>query len=537
MKAPFLLSLSSLLILASGYREYEHKYNYEITPILGYHINESNLNIDNEVSLGFRFVLNNYGTFRPEFSLDRSLLDVQYSNGSKTSITRLGFNEFYDLEDLSLLSQWNPYILTGVGIESFSNEVGENVDDVYFNYGLGIKYDLKKDDYMVRGEFKHMIDVDGLDHRFGLYVGLVIPFDKTYKYRDSDRDGIYNLIDRCPNTLIGKAVDKKGCEIIVAKDSDNDGVLDEKDSCPNTQAGLIVDSQGCEVDSDSDGVSDSKDSCKNSKKGVVVDSLGCEIDSDGDGVIDSADKCVSSDTNVTVDSFGCELDDDSDGVRNSQDKCPTSPKGATVNQVGCELDDDNDGIQNSYDACKETPLGITIDAKGCGLDGDKDGVYDDFDQCPNTPEDFDVDAKGCVAQKKLYIAFKSGKAEFSSNKAAESLKDFSNFLADHPFYIVIEGHSSSDGSATLNYFLSEDRAKRIEQEILFNGITQDRIEIAAFGEAVPIATNKTKEGRATNRRMNIKLFKSKEESLAYIANTHSTLGDKLVQEYKEKKSK
>jgi hypothetical protein len=37
--------------------------------------------------------------------------------------------------------------------------------------------------------------------------------------------------------------------------------------------------------------------------------------------------------------------------------------------------------------------------------------------------------------------------------------------------------------------------------------------------------------------MNIKLFKSKEESLAYIANTHSTLGDKLVQEYKEKKSK
>ncbi len=526
---PLLLSFS--LLLASGYREYEHKYNYELTPIVGYTHSEKNLDIADEPSIGIRMMFNNYGVFRPEFSIDRSLTNVKFGNKEESPITRIGLNEFYELDQGS---KWNPYVLTGAGIVNFENAVGENVNDVFFNYGVGFKLKLPDSDALFRTEVKHIIEVDGLNQRIGIFLGFSMPFGKTYRYVDSDGDGVYDVKDKCLHTPKGIKVDLDGCRVKEIKDSDHDGVMDPYDNCPGSSRGIIVDTKGCEIDSDGDGVSDSKDKCKDSKTGVVVNQHGCEIDSDNDGVVDSNDKCPSTLKGLKVDDHGCEFDDDKDGVKNSIDKCPTSPIGANVNQVGCELDDDNDGIQNSLDQCKQTPVGVSIDTQGCGLDRDKDGVYDDLDQCLDTPEGFDVDDKGCVNQKRLYISFKAGTAEFSSDTVSDSIKDFSNFLADNPFHIVIEGHTSSDGSATLNYFLSEDRANKIKEELLFNGLAVDRVEIAAFGEALPMVSNSDKKGRSQNRRIAIKLFNSKEESLNYIANTHSALAESLVQELVEK---
>ncbi len=59
------------------------------------------------------------------------------------------------------------------------------------------------------------------------------------------------------------------------KDSDKDGVVDEKDRCPNTALGLKVDEEGCELDSDDDGVKDSQDRCPGTTKEFVVDGYGC----------------------------------------------------------------------------------------------------------------------------------------------------------------------------------------------------------------------------------------------------------------------
>jgi len=59
--------------------------------------------------------------------------------------------------------------------------------------------------------------------------------------KDQDKDGIADSKDKCPNTLQGTKVNKKGCEA----DSDGDGIFDSKDSCPNTNSGFIVDEKGC----------------------------------------------------------------------------------------------------------------------------------------------------------------------------------------------------------------------------------------------------------------------------------------------------
>lgn len=117
------------------------------------------------------------------------------------------------------------------------------------------------------------------------------------KPKDSDNDGVPDTSDDCPNTPQGVEVDSNGCEkkntednqdnttttpppTTATKDTDRDGVPDDKDKCPNTPFGTLVDNTGCPVvtnnsDSDRDGVADSADKCPNTPRGAVVDSQGC----------------------------------------------------------------------------------------------------------------------------------------------------------------------------------------------------------------------------------------------------------------------
>jgi len=90
-------------------------------------------------------------------------------------------------------------------------------------------------------------------------------------------------------------------------DSDRDGVFDNFDKCPNTPRLSKVDKYGCPVDSDRDGILDYKDRCAKTPKGVKVDRNGCPIDSDGDGVVDYKDKCQATEEGLRVDPNGCPL--------------------------------------------------------------------------------------------------------------------------------------------------------------------------------------------------------------------------------------
>lgn len=64
---------------------------------------------------------------------------------------------------------------------------------------------------------------------------------------DSDRDGIPDSLDKCPDTPIGVEVDEFGCPDVVQTDSDGDGVFDDIDKCSDTPVGAIVDDRGCWV--------------------------------------------------------------------------------------------------------------------------------------------------------------------------------------------------------------------------------------------------------------------------------------------------
>ncbi len=107
-----------------------------------------------------------------------------------------------------------------------------------------------------------------LSNRVMLTLYVNIPDDI-----DTDKDGVIDSLDRCPNTPIGVKVDKHGCPI----DSDKDGVANYIDECPNTPLGYRVDKKGCPIDSDRDGVANYKDLCPQTLYGLRVDKNGCPI--------------------------------------------------------------------------------------------------------------------------------------------------------------------------------------------------------------------------------------------------------------------
>lgn len=117
---------------------------------------------------------------------------------------------------------------------------------------------------------------DFFDYSLKLGIAYVPGAKPAPRQVDSDKDGVFDNRDLCPNTPRGVSVDNTGCPL----DSDRDGVTDDKDQCPNTPIGYNVDAKGCQLlkDSDKDGVPDDKDQCPNTPMNdAVYPDNGCTI--------------------------------------------------------------------------------------------------------------------------------------------------------------------------------------------------------------------------------------------------------------------
>ena len=231
-----------------------------------------------------------------------------------------------------------------------------------------------------------------------------------------------------------------------------------------------------------------------------------EVDSDGDGVPDDKDRCPNTPIGVEVDERGCPLDSDGDGVPDYKDKCPDTPKGVKVDEKGCALDSDGDGVPDYKDKCPDTPKGVKVDEKGCPLDTDGDGVPDYMDKCPDTPKGTKVDKKGCplVGEKLLIlhgINFEFDSAKISRDSEAILDKAVETLEANPSIKVRIEGHTDSTGSEEYNLGLSQRRADAVRDHLVSKGIASERLEALGKGEGYPITSNKTREGRSQNRRV------------------------------------
>ncbi|SEP88493.1 OmpA family protein [Flavobacterium urocaniciphilum] len=260
-----------------------------------------------------------------------------------------------------------------------------------------------------------------------------------------------------------------------AKDTDGDGIIDKEDACPDVPG--LEQFQGC-PDTDLDGIQDSADACPNDFGTVEMN--GCP-DQDGDTVADKDDACI--DVPGLPVLGGCP-DADGDGVADKDDACPTI-KGEKANK-GCPWPDtDGDKVLDKDDKCP-TVAG-TVANNGC----------------PEVSED---------TMKKLNdyaktILFDTGKSSFQK-QTLPVLEAMAAILKEYPTAkFALEGHTDSDGKDATNLQLSKDRAAAVKNYLIEKGIASDRLTSEGYGETKPVASNKTKAGKAQNRRVEVKLVK------------------------------
>jgi OmpA-OmpF porin, OOP family len=188
-------------------------------------------------------------------------------------------------------------------------------------------------------------------------------------------------------------------------------------------------------------------------------------------------------------------------------------------------DSDGDGVADVDDRCPGTPKGVAVDASGCPLDSDGDGVADYLDRCPGTPVGVAVDKDGCPVPKAAATPTKSAVVtsegtwifkgvQFETNSA--ELKTASYPVLDEivagmkeqpELRVEIQGHTDSRGSKALNDRLSQQRAESVMAYLVSKGISRDRLTARGYGPDKPVASNDTVQGRAENRRVELKPLK------------------------------
>ncbi|MFH2043800.1 MAG: outer membrane beta-barrel domain-containing protein [Pseudomonadota bacterium] len=435
-----ILSLFASLSIAA-----EKKGAITLTPNIGWYFFEGNQRLDDGITYGI-----NLGySINENWDIEGSF---NYINSDRNDIGGDVDGLLYKLDGLYNITSFGklvPYLAAGVGGITLNPDRGGAENDFLFNYGAGLKYFIT-DNMALRGDVRHVLPYGSLgkdesQNNLLCTAGLSFIFGaaKETPKADSDGDGVYDYLDKCPNTPKGVRVDKDGCP----PDTDGDGVYDYLDKCPNTP------------------------------KGVEVDEIGCPLDTDGDGVYDYLDKCPDTPKDVKVDEDGCPLDTDGDGVYDYLDKCPDTPKGVEVDENGCP-------------------------PEVCPQDTDGDGVFDPSDKCPNTPKAAKVDSRGCWVLEGVY--FDTAKSNILP-QSFPILDNVVAIIINNPgMKFEIQGHTDNRGSIKFNQKLSKNRAKAVLEYLVRKGVNRLKLTAKGFGPLVPASPNDTVEGMTKNRRVELK---------------------------------
>jgi outer membrane protein OmpA-like peptidoglycan-associated protein len=127
-----------------------------------------------------------------------------------------------------------------------------------------------------------------------------------------------------------------------------------------------------------------------------------------------------------------------------------------------------------------------------------------------------AEAEKAAKGKLIYtVTLSNDKVRFPVNKA--EISDEAKKLIDEAVaplvkenrgvYFEIEGHTDATGEDAYNFKLGEERAMAVRDYIAkTHSIALSRLNVISYGESKPVADNKTKDGRAQNRRVVIRIL-------------------------------
>jgi OOP family OmpA-OmpF porin len=482
--------------------EYKNFTANDINPGFGigfHHYLNRYFDVDGNLSIG---TLDHSGTFG---SFETRAIDI-------TGMLRYKFDNGWILPEEA---QFAPYLSLGVGAGN-------------------VKFDITRTGQATRtNDFGHL-DIEGglglkfkANEKFAIFAQFMayLPFtDNVDGFINGESDDSYIISSLGLTYSIGKK-----------KDGDGDGVADSKDQCASTPSGVSVDDNGCPLDGDLDGIPDHQDQCPDIAGTPAL--KGCP-DTDNDGIKDSEDDCPNDAGTKALN--GCP-DADSDGVADKDDKCPGTPKGVKVNGAGCEMDTDGDGILDSQDKCPNTKG--TKENNGCPAPPKVDTIKPVANPAPDVKPAADAKpvaeekpaadakpkveapkteapkvAKGKMSEKQIVerVEVLAKDLRFDTddiklfNRPIKSLDELAEIMIDYPMInLTCEGHADSRASEEYNLKLSQERADAVKGYLVRKGVEPSRINAKGYGEANPIATNDTEEGRRENRRVDLKLVMKK----------------------------
>jgi outer membrane protein OmpA-like peptidoglycan-associated protein len=467
-----------------------------------------------EISIGARYTHGYLRYDRRYMSRFGVSFDEQYPEDNfpgakdKGTIRRTKIDSYEALAYLNLFPrhEMNYYLMGGIGALAFQPQ--DIIDNPYTSSGKRRDYEeiTEKEQFDV-----HYIGGLGIDYYFTPVISLgaqavvhILSTDYVDGYASTMSDELGQ--NTAPSNMDAYADFglKLSYHLFTDNDSDNDGLLNSEENSlgmnpysPDSDDDGVLDveevrtfkSNALVMDSDSDGLGDAEEAYN-----LHTDLL--KNDTDDDGLSDFDEARLYKTNPVLKDSDGDDLadaaefqkganpmtgDTDGDGVRDLDDNCPTF--------FGLK---DNFGCPNPPPSIADAG-NVTVNYNG---DGNEIVVHDTvyvFREVKNIRENESYTPYG--------INFEAGKSVIREESEI-ILDDVARWLKNSPSISVeVRGHTDADGSEEYNARLAETRANAVRDYLISQGIEEDRLEVKAFGEYQPVASNDATKGKARNRRI------------------------------------
>ena len=106
--------------------------------------------------------------------------------------------------------------------------------------------------------------------------------------------------------------------------------------------------------------------------------------------------------------------------------------------------------------------------------------------------------------KDVHFETNSANLKPASYKSLNELSEF--MLLKKTLKIELAGHTDDEGENEYNLALSQKRADAVRNYLLMKGVPKDRVTAVGYGEEQPVASNETEEGKAMNRRTEVRIL-------------------------------
>lgn len=486
--------------------------------------------------------------------------------------TALLFNGWYDFNANAPLSYY-----VGGGLGGAHIVPGNDANGLALQLGGGLKFKLNER-FALNLDYRYFtapslsfnnIDASFSEHRLG--VGISMLFAGTKSALDSDRDGVINDFDQCPNTRPGTTVDNAGCIRSLATDLDGDGVAEAEDRCPNTPKNALVDHMGCTMnftqsglkDDDLDGVVNASDNCPKTDIDTPVGSDGCPRT--GKGLLASIVMSPSTAAQVAT-TAGPNLNNGTSSNRviaqpntantilapraavvverpplTVSNGIPTKPPVTVAPQrveivstparmrydqnqptVRLPVPTQPPSVQNRPLQARpvqplppQGPVIATNQIIQASADQDQDGVPDEFDHCPSSIPKLAAMPNGCsVGQRYILsnVGFQPNSAALTSAAKAQ-LNPLARMLQTAgEFSIKLTAHTNTANDDNQNYRLSKSQAEAVAQYLAGMGVSPARMITVGYGAWDPIVTDTNGNKASQNQRVELEVLKQSNQT-------------------------